>query len=219
MMRRFEKRLDCGATLSCTVESDSRGDAGVVVGVSVPDAREYLGVEDLLARARSILGVNDVGASFGQDTFFCVHSQGIDHVQEMLYRMTSLANDLAIHIEVQRKDAEEGGRVRHARFVETGAALVNELEPLVRAEGLEPVVEGLGSTSESTRVKQRVGSEGIRVRIFDVLERAVEQGVGFGWTRAHKHVDRPEKEQAVETIASEVMSAVCEWFEFPKEEI
>lgn len=38
---------------------------------------------------------------------------------------------------------------------------------------------------------QRRISGGMRVRAYEVLSRAVEDGVEYGWRRAHKHTDTP----------------------------
>ncbi len=35
---------------------------------------------------------------------------------------------------------------------------------------------------------------GIKVRAYPVLCRAVEEGVAYGWRRAHKHIDTPDAE-------------------------
>jgi len=55
----------------------------------------------------------------------------------------------------------------------------------------------------------------IRARCYEVLRRAVEEGVARGWTLAHKHTDTPEAEHVREAIESQVMDEICEWFEFP----
>jgi hypothetical protein len=48
---------------------------------------------------------------------------------------------------------------------------------------------------------------------YDVLTMAVEQGVACGWRRAHKHVP-PTPEAIQESVAHEVINAICEWFDF-----
>lgn len=54
----------------------------------------------------------------------------------------------------------------------------------------------------------------LRVRSYDVLYRAVEEGLGYGWHRAHKHTDKPDEDAIRQQILDGVMSAVCEYFTF-----
>ena len=49
---------------------------------------------------------------------------------------------------------------------------------------------------------------------YEILSRAVEQGVGFGLNRAYKHTPTPDPENVKESIHDEVMSAICEVFSF-----
>ena len=44
----------------------------------------------------------------------------------------------------------------------------------------------------------------LQVRTYDVLHRAIEEGIDYGWHRARKHTDEPSEE----TIKSEIMCAV-----------
>lgn len=53
-----------------------------------------------------------------------------------------------------------------------------------------------------------------RVNLYAIISRAVEEGVGYGWTRAHKHTNEPDREAAVEAIFNAVMSELCEVLEF-----
>jgi hypothetical protein len=59
---------------------------------------------------------------------------------------------------------------------------------------------------------------GMTVRSYDVLRRAVEDGVAYGYRRAHKYSDKPEPEAVKEAIEQAVMSEICEWFDFGGEE-
>lgn len=58
----------------------------------------------------------------------------------------------------------------------------------------------------------------IRVKSYRVLERAVEEGVRYGWGRAHKHTASPSAEETQDHIAREVMNAISEYFEFEETE-
>ena len=54
----------------------------------------------------------------------------------------------------------------------------------------------------------------MRPKTYTILERAVEEGIQYGWNRAHKHTDKPEPEQMRYEIAAAVMLAIDEVFEF-----
>jgi len=80
-------------------------------------------------------------------------------------------------------------------------------------------------TLGSKKLNPRFRNEsGITVRSYDILRRAVEEGVGYGYGRAVKYVERPthvkvldEHEHAIrEHIADAIMGAICDVFEFPE---
>ena len=50
-----------------------------------------------------------------------------------------------------------------------------------------------------------------------VLEIAVEQGVSYGYRRAHKHVENPSESSIIMNIEEQVMNSIDEWFEFEDE--
>ena len=54
----------------------------------------------------------------------------------------------------------------------------------------------------------------MKAKEYDVLEMAVEIGVNWGWSRAHKHLDNPDEHQIKKHMNREVLNAVCEWFDF-----
>lgn len=54
----------------------------------------------------------------------------------------------------------------------------------------------------------------IRVRAYDVVARAVEEGVGRGWRRAHKHADDPDAHALVNAIVEDVLSELSAVLEF-----
>lgn len=54
----------------------------------------------------------------------------------------------------------------------------------------------------------------MRVRVYEVLYRAVDAGVEYGWHRAHKHTDKPDAETIKDQILNAVMSDIGEYFEF-----
>jgi hypothetical protein len=55
---------------------------------------------------------------------------------------------------------------------------------------------------------------GMKVRAYPVLCRAVEEGVAYGWQRAHKHIDTPDAETLKEQIVTAVLNEVCQYFDF-----
>jgi hypothetical protein len=46
------------------------------------------------------------------------------------------------------------------------------------------------------------------------LCRAVEEGVAYGWRRAHKHIDTPDAATIEGQIVTAVLNEVCEYFNF-----
>ena len=54
----------------------------------------------------------------------------------------------------------------------------------------------------------------VTLKAYAIVCEAVERGVAYGITRAHKHTDRPTEEQLTEHIEREVMnelSSVLAW--------
>lgn len=67
------------------------------------------------------------------------------------------------------------------------------------------------------RRKLRPTPPAIRVRAYEVLRRAVEDGAEYGWRRAHKYTDSPDAETVREAVVEGVMGEIGEWFEFGEE--
>jgi len=61
-----------------------------------------------------------------------------------------------------------------------------------------------------------VGS--MKVNVYVVLCRALEEGIAVGWSRAHKHTDKPTPEAVKNDIENEVLNAICEFFKFDGQE-
>lgn len=55
---------------------------------------------------------------------------------------------------------------------------------------------------------------GIRVKAYDVLQRAVEDGLNYGWRRAHKHTDTPHEEATKDALFNGVMDEIASYFDF-----
>jgi hypothetical protein len=51
---------------------------------------------------------------------------------------------------------------------------------------------------------------------YVILQRAIDEGVERGWTRAHKYVDKPSENALREAITEAVMGNICEVFSFTK---
>ena len=59
--------------------------------------------------------------------------------------------------------------------------------------------------------KKKVALEGaVRLNAWEILSRAVEEGVASGWRRAHKHDDHPGEETISECIRTAVMDSISE---------
>ena len=58
----------------------------------------------------------------------------------------------------------------------------------------------------------------MKPKLHKVLETAVEQGVSYGYQRAHKHVENPTEGAIIDSIVEQVMNSLDDWFEFGEEE-
>jgi len=54
----------------------------------------------------------------------------------------------------------------------------------------------------------------MRVNEWTILSRAIEEGVAYGWQRAHKHTETPDPELIKETIEWAVENSISEVFTF-----
>ena len=54
----------------------------------------------------------------------------------------------------------------------------------------------------------------MRVNEWMILSRAIEEGVSYGWQRAHKHTETPDPELIKETIEQAVENSISEVFTF-----
>jgi hypothetical protein len=46
-----------------------------------------------------------------------------------------------------------------------------------------------------------------------VLSRSIEEGVAYGWRRAHKHTEAPDEEAIRDHIVTAVLNEICEYFD------
>ena len=66
-------------------------------------------------------------------------------------------------------------------------------------------------------MSEKVGAR-VRVKAYDVVQRAVEEGARYAANRAFKHTDRPTPENIADVCEREVMNALCEVLEFGDDE-
>jgi hypothetical protein len=57
----------------------------------------------------------------------------------------------------------------------------------------------------------------MKVKMYPLIERIVEQGIESGWYRAHKHTDTPREETLKLCVAEYIMNGFDETFEFNQE--
>ena len=50
----------------------------------------------------------------------------------------------------------------------------------------------------------------LKVNTYVIVTRAIEEGINYGWNRAHKHTDRPSEGQIKQEIENAVMNSLSE---------
>jgi hypothetical protein len=58
----------------------------------------------------------------------------------------------------------------------------------------------------------------MKVKIYQLIERIVEEGIEAGYERAHKHTDTPNAETIKQCVQEYIMNGFDEHFEFDLEE-
>jgi len=53
----------------------------------------------------------------------------------------------------------------------------------------------------------------LKPKSYPILLQAVEEGVLYGYNRAHKNVDRPDEVLLVDCIVKHTVQSILEWFE------
>lgn len=53
----------------------------------------------------------------------------------------------------------------------------------------------------------------LKPKLMPALERAIEEGVKYGYNRAFKHEDNPTEQHITDTIQDAVMQSIHEWFD------
>lgn len=54
----------------------------------------------------------------------------------------------------------------------------------------------------------------LKLRVYEVVSRAVDEGISYGLNRAYKYADNPTREDFEERIRDAVMSALCDVVDF-----
>lgn len=54
----------------------------------------------------------------------------------------------------------------------------------------------------------------IKLRTYNIISEAVNNGVNYGYKRAHKHTDTPDEDSIIGTVYHEVMNSLCEIIDF-----
>jgi hypothetical protein len=57
----------------------------------------------------------------------------------------------------------------------------------------------------------------VKPKFRSVLEMAIEEGVRFGWNRAHKHNSNPDVDAAADAIVTEIFNSLDTWFDFTED--
>ena len=57
----------------------------------------------------------------------------------------------------------------------------------------------------------------MKPKFHKILETAVEQGVSYGYRRAHKHIENPSEGVIIDSIVEQVMNSLDEWFDFEED--
>lgn len=63
-------------------------------------------------------------------------------------------------------------------------------------------------------VKRVKVNSSIKLKAYNIIEQAIETGVNWGWSRAHKYVDNPDEHLIKEQMLREVMLALSEVVDF-----
>ena len=56
----------------------------------------------------------------------------------------------------------------------------------------------------------------MKANTYAIIARAIEEGLEYGWSRAHKHTETPTPEAVREAQHDAIMNSVSEMFYFPQ---
>lgn len=63
-----------------------------------------------------------------------------------------------------------------------------------------------------------IGGAIVRIRLYDVIERCVREGVEAGFRKAHHRPAPPSQAELMEDVSASVMEEFQQWFVFDKPE-
>ena len=58
----------------------------------------------------------------------------------------------------------------------------------------------------------------MRPKFHKILEQAINEGVSYGYRRAHKHIENPTEGAIIDSIVEQVMNSLDEYFTFEDNE-
>ena len=67
------------------------------------------------------------------------------------------------------------------------------------------------------KVKTKVDSRGMKAKTYNVLARAVEEGIRYGYNRAFKHCEDAGENEICNSMYDGVMNELNDWFTFGDE--
>ena len=63
-------------------------------------------------------------------------------------------------------------------------------------------------------MKAKLSQNALKVNVYEVLRRAIEEGTEYGYMRAYKHTDTPDEDTIKNEIVQGIMNSICEYFVF-----
>ena len=57
-------------------------------------------------------------------------------------------------------------------------------------------------------------SSSIKLNSYRIITDKIEEGINYGWSRAHKHCDNPDENVIKEQIYNEITNVLCEVIDF-----
>ena len=57
-------------------------------------------------------------------------------------------------------------------------------------------------------------SNSIKLNTYRIITDKIEEGLHWGWSRAHKHCDNPDGDAIKEQMYNEITNALCEVIDF-----
>lgn len=59
-----------------------------------------------------------------------------------------------------------------------------------------------------------MSKQAIKIKLYDLIERAVQDGIASGWHRAHKHTDNPTEHEIKKQIERGIMGELSDYIDF-----